>query len=166
MKQQMIAMQHMLPHVQPEGIYICEDLATSWVSGMFGGVRHGHVTGNPQFLRSTMVGLVHQTLDWLMAPSISTTQLLSGDELDNVPDDLFSRDSGMYHPWWKTVPAQVKHIHYYNQIVVYEKGVTYRPATWKTAGAAIPYQDSGTHPKVQWGGIIKKLDSISGESLL
>lgn len=48
MKQQMTTLRYMLPHVQPEGIYICEDLVTSWLSP-FGGVKHGHVGGDPAF---------------------------------------------------------------------------------------------------------------------
>lgn len=100
-----------------------------------------------------------------MAPSINSEQVLVGDELDAVPDDLFSQDDDS-HSWWKKIPAQVKHIHYYNQIVVYEKSVTYRPVAWRTAGFEIPYEDSRQHPNGKWGPIIKRLDSIFGKSLL
>ena len=63
MKQQMIAIEEMLPHVQPEGVYICEDLNTSWMPN-FGGVKHADVS-NEIFRDRTMAGLVHKTMDWL-----------------------------------------------------------------------------------------------------
>lgn len=165
MKQQMFAMKHMLSHVQPQGVYICEDLATSWLK-KFGGIRNEYIGGDPEFLKSTMVGLVHQTLDWFMASSISGKSIIKKTDLDEIPEDLFVGRHGLDSSWWKVVTSQVKHIHYYNQIVVYEKGVTYKPAVWRTIGKVIPYADSGSHDAVNWKRIIGKLDSIFGDSQL
>lgn len=165
MEQQMFAMKHMLSHVQPQGVYMCEDLATSWLT-KFGGIRNGHIGGSPDFLKSTMVGLVHQTIDWFMASSIIGKSIITRPDLDDLPDDLFVGIHGLDSSWWKVVASQVKHIHYYNQVVVYEKGITYKPSTWRTIGTRIPYDDSGSHDPVDWKKIIKNLDSIFGDSLL
>lgn len=146
MEQQMIAIKHMLPHVQPEGVYMCEDLATAWLEN-FGGYPNGFVGGNPDFLKRTMVGLVHQTLDWFMAPAISGTDSRAREDVDEMPDDMFSGDHTLDSSWWKVIPSQVKHIHYYNQLVVYEKGVTYTSMDWETVGTKLPYEDSGVHER-------------------
>lgn len=117
MKQQMLTLEEMLPHVQPEGLYICEDLGTSWSDERgpktnFGGMPGGTV-GNRTFLDSTTVGLVHKTMDWFQASWITGGGATQPTLLSDVPDDLFPET------WWKKIPEQVKHIHYYNQIVVY-----------------------------------------------
>ncbi|CAJ1947460.1 unnamed protein product [Cylindrotheca closterium] len=159
MEQQMFTIKHMLPHVQSQGVYMCEDLATSWLK-KFGGLPNEHVSNSPEFLKHTMVGLVHQTMDWLLASSVSGKSIITRPDLDQVADDVF--DSS----WWKVIPSQVKHIHYYNQIVVYEKGVTYKPSPYRTIGKQIPYKESGTYDSLDWTIIMEKLDSIFGESLL
>jgi len=64
MVDQMVAMEHMLPHVQVEGVFICEDLSTSW-SAPYGG-RAKEDARNAKFLETTMVGLIHKSLDWFM----------------------------------------------------------------------------------------------------
>ena len=40
MSQQRLSMEMMLPHLQPDGVFMCEDLATSWGEG-FGGIPWG-----------------------------------------------------------------------------------------------------------------------------
>ncbi|CAJ1949185.1 unnamed protein product [Cylindrotheca closterium] len=168
MKQQMVAMEHMLPHVQPEGVYMCEDLGTSWKPN-FGGIKFGSVGKDNKWVATTMVGLVHQSLDWFMAPANAgagkgNTVL---QDVKTIPDDRFDLSpESPSNRWWKTIPNQVKHIHYYSQIVVYEKGVTYQGAGWKTIGTRIPYKDSGTRERVDWKSIIGRLDGIFGEGLL
>jgi len=151
MKQQMIAIEEMLPHVHEEGVYICEDLSTTWARKHFGGVMGGDVSSQ-KFLEGTMYGLVHKTMDWLQSDWISGG-LLKPVEL---PDDAFPEK------WWKTILRQVKHIHFYNQFVVYEKGKTHKPHLITTVGASIPYTDSGYHKPVDWDPILKKLQTYTG----
>eukprot|EP00980_Cylindrotheca_fusiformis_P015647 scaffold4501_cov118-Cylindrotheca_fusiformis.AAC.7 len=166
MEQQKVAIREMLPHVQSEGVYMCEDLATSWHKKKYGGIPNAYVGKDPKFLKDTMVGLVHQTLDWFMAPAMHGTHPRVQQSLDEIPEDKFSGDQSDDSSWWKVIPSQVKHIHYYNQIVVYEKGQTYKSLPWVSIGNKIPYRDSGEHPRVDWKSIVGKLDSIFGESLL
>lgn len=111
MRQQMVTLEEMLPHVQPEGVYICEDLATSWSAG-FGGI-HGATIYDRTFLDSTMVGLVYRTMDWLQAGWRVCGSGIIPTPLSDMPDDMFPET------WWKKIPEQVKHIHFYNQAVVY-----------------------------------------------
>jgi hypothetical protein len=134
MHQQIIAMKELLPHVQPEGVYMCEDLATSWTQS-FGGIP-GAWVNDPQFLLKTMVGFVHQTLDWLQYGWIRGHPLQYSDR----PDGFFGEE---HREFWRIIPNTVKHIHYYNQLVVYEKGLTYKPRHVRTVGTVIPYKDSG-----------------------
>ena len=61
MKQQRVAMEEMLPYVQSNGIYMCEDLSTSW-STNFGGHKFQD-SRDCKFMKDTMVGLVHQSMD-------------------------------------------------------------------------------------------------------
>lgn len=151
MTQQMVALEEMLPHVQPEGVYICEDLATSWIAHYQGyPMQDVH---NQTFLQHTMVGLVHKTIDWL------NHGWYAGDYKTNyhdLPDDYFPEK------WWHIIPQQVKHIHYYNQFVVYEKGHSEVPSRYKTVGKRIPYQDSGIHKPVDWNFIMKKIQHYTG----
>eukprot|EP00526_Cylindrotheca_closterium_P016763 CAMPEP_0113623180 /NCGR_PEP_ID=MMETSP0017_2-20120614/11917_1 /TAXON_ID=2856 /ORGANISM="Cylindrotheca closterium" /LENGTH=332 /DNA_ID=CAMNT_0000533107 /DNA_START=62 /DNA_END=1057 /DNA_ORIENTATION=- /assembly_acc=CAM_ASM_000147 len=146
MHQQILALKEMLPHVQPEGVYMCEDISSSWNAG-YGGVRNGFVGGNPMFLSKTMAGLIHQTMDWFMASGMQARGFLS---LDDLPDDAFQGEHTQDSLWWKTIPSQVKHIHYYNSLVVYEKGLTHIPTKWESTGEYIPYKDSGVHEPVNW----------------
>jgi hypothetical protein len=165
MLQQTVAIREMLPHVQSEGIYMCEDLGTSWLKG-FGGIPNAYVGGDPKFLKNTMVGLIHQTLDWFMAPAMHGTSSRVRLSVDEMPDNKFAGNHTLDGSWWKVIPSQVKHIHYYNQIVVYEKGETYKSMDWLTIGKKIPYTFSGEHPNVDWKRMMRKLDNIFGESLL
>mmetsp|Transcript_22746 Transcript_22746/g.56206 ORF Transcript_22746/g.56206 Transcript_22746/m.56206 type:complete len:377 (-) Transcript_22746:250-1380(-) len=167
MSQQRHSLEHMLPHVQPEGVFMCEDLGTSW-SSSFGGVPEGHV-GKFDFVSKTMVGLIHQTMGWFVAAAyqggggpntvMRPVHRLKDDTFDLNPE---SPNGG----WWRTIPTQVKHIHYYNQIVAYEKGVTYQAESWRTIGHMIPYKKSGEHEPVNWKSVIQRLDEIFGEGLL
>ena len=154
MDQQMIALREMLPHVQPQGVYILEDLSTSWTPG-FGGLPQGRAS-NPAFLDSTTVGLVHKTFDWLQAPFVdpSVASAMDPDRVEDIRQDLFDE------AWWKVVPGQVRHIHYYSQAVVYEKGITYQPDHLRTVGDEIPYQPSGEHPPVDWHLILKRIQEL------
>lgn len=144
---------------------MCEDLATSWLE-RFGGIPNAYVGGDPNFVKDTMVGLIHQTLDWFMAPALHGTDSRVRQLVDEMPDNKFDGNHSLDTSWWKVIPSQVKHIHYYNQIVVYEKGKTYKSMDWLTIGNKIPYTYSGEHPKVDWKSVMRKLDNIFGESLL
>ena len=149
MKQQMMAMEKMLPHLQPEGVYVCEDINTSWAP-YFGG-RPNEDARNRKFLDKTYVGLVHKSLDWLnagwFAGDVTKWQLPADDRYDEL--------------WWKVVPNQVKHIHYYNQIVVYEKGLVIHIPSMKTTGSSIPYRNSGVLKKTPWKNVLEELKTYT-----
>lgn len=151
MAQQKTAIRQMLPHVQPQGVYMCEDLSTSW-HGSFGGVPNGWVT-NQQFLEPTTAGFVHKTLDWLNYGWIKggATRYL------DLPDNFFGEED---KDFWRTIPQQVKHIHYYNQAVVYEKGQTYAAGRYNTVGTSIPLKDSGVHAPLNWTEIVQRSESL------
>jgi len=152
MNQQIVAMKEMLPHVQPDGVYMCEDLSTSW-SPSFGGYKmkdHRH----DDFREKTMVGIVHRTLDWLNFGWIPGG-VMSWDR-PNLPTKYWPNE-----PWWREFAQTVKHIHYYNQIVVYEKGHVDIPFAAKTVGDTIPYKESGKHAKVDWPPILSRISEYT-----
>jgi len=153
MDQQKVAMEMMLPHVQPDGVFMCEDIATSWSRG-FGGIRGGTAL-NTDFVKTTMQGLVLQSLDWLNSGFVFGAWNGVNWDSNAVPADGFGVD------WWNVVTSQVKHIHYYNQLVVYEKGLTFAPVDVKTVGTSIPYRNSGTHERVDWDFVMKKVRSFT-----
>eukprot|EP00980_Cylindrotheca_fusiformis_P015649 scaffold4502_cov121-Cylindrotheca_fusiformis.AAC.1 len=107
MEQQKVAIREMLPHVQSEGVYMCEDLATSWHRKKYGGIPNAYVGSDPKFLKDTMVGLVHQTLDWFMAPAMHGTHPRVQQSLDEIPEDKFSGDHSDDSSWWKVIPSQL-----------------------------------------------------------
>lgn len=151
MKQQRITMKEMLPHVQPDGVYMCEDLSTSW-SQQYGG-HPFQDSRNVTFMRDTMVGLVHQSMDWLNAAWISGK--ISYDDKDHPRLNDFWPDE----PWWKEFSSSVKHVHYYNQVVVYEKGHVEKMFATKTVGNQIPDWDSGEHSKVDWSSVLERVQA-------
>jgi hypothetical protein len=111
MNQQRVAMKVMLPHVQPDGVFVCEDLSTSW-SGNFSGYSFKD-SRDSDFLEKTMIGLssVHRSMDWLQAgwiPGKVRREDITSEEMKNFwPDDT----------WWLEFHRTVKHIHYYNQLL-------------------------------------------------
>jgi len=54
----------MLPHVQVEGVFICDDSSTSW-SAPHGGHANQDAR-NAEYLENTMVGWIHKSFDWFM----------------------------------------------------------------------------------------------------
>lgn len=150
MEQQRVAIEEMLPHVQPEGVYICEDLSTSWAPS-FGGVINGDVD-NAGFRDRTMVGYIHKTYDWLNANWIS-----GGTKNPRPPRD------GQYPPMWKVIHEQVKHIHLYDQLVVYEKGVPMVPRSTGSVGTWVfePKLEGQVNGPVDWDLVLKKIQSFT-----
>jgi len=152
MEDQIVTMEHMLPHVQVEGIFICEDLSTSW-SPPYGG-RANKDARHAEFVETTMVGLIHKSLDWFMYGYMPGENHWQAEQ---VPDTHWVQQKA----WWKVVPSQVKHIHYYKNLVVYEKGVTPTPKAIRTVGNLIPYGPSGEHPPTDWTGVLQKLQNYT-----
>lgn len=149
MNQQRLALEVMLPHLQSEGVFFCEDINTSW-SKTYGGIPAGD-TRNTAFMETTFVGLAHRTMDWFMAG------WLSGNEMKwKLPADNTFPDT-----WWKVVPDQVKHIHLYNQAIVYEKGLVRQSPSIMTTGSSIPYRNSGEHSKTDWPLVLSKLQNYT-----
>ena len=149
MKQQRVATEEMLPHVQSNGVYMCEDLSTSW-SPKFGGHKFQD-SRDSEFMKDTMVGLVHRSMDWLNAAWIPG-QVMTDSKNDTKLNDFWPDEL-----WWKEFSSSVKHIHYYNQVVVYEKGLVEKMFATKTIGYSIPYGDSGEHSKVEWLSVLERV---------
>lgn len=154
MRQQRTAMKEMLPHVQPDGVYMCEDLSTSW-SPTFGG-QSNKDSRDSSFQEETMVGLIHRSMDWLQAGWV-TGKVMSEDTGSLRTNDFF----GPNEDWWLEFHQSVKHIHYYNQLVVYEKGYREPAFDVKSVGNAIPYTDSGVHAKVEWGPVLDRVSNYT-----
>lgn len=153
MTQQRLSMEMLLPHVEPNGVFMCEDLSTSWGT-QFNGVPFG-TSASPDFRDRTMMGLVLRSVEWLQAGWIGgrvMTPSLDHQELDETWKDT---------PWWREFAKSVKHIHVYNQLVVYEKGFVETPYATKTVGTSIPYTASGQKPKVQWGPILDRIKTLT-----
>jgi len=115
MVQQSVTIASMYTQVKPGGIYLCEDLATSY-SVKFG--------GNPDFQlpesSGTMVGFSKSFPDLVNANFINTSKLVLSQK--QIADTLDS-------------------VHYYNQIFVLEKsyGNVRLPVTRHKFGKKIPY---------------------------
>lgn len=150
MNQQRVAMKEMLPHVQPDGVYMCEDLSTSWSEDSFGFKFKD--SRDSEFLEETMVGLVHRSMDWLQAGWIPGKVMWEKTEHKKLRK-FWSNDES----WWLEFHRTVRHIHYYNQLVVYEKGYKEPAFAMKTIGEEIPYEYSGEHKKVDWGPILDRV---------
>jgi phosphoribosyl 1,2-cyclic phosphodiesterase len=159
MEQQITAIRHFLPHVQPEGIYMCEDLGTSWQK-IYGGIPNGksYSPDDLRFMNETMVGFIHQTMDWFTAATMRGKHSYYAQEIDTIFNCKFDCSDSPTNPWWKTIPKQVKHIHYYNQLVVFEKGVTQMPTPLQTVGTEIPIGYSGEYDPINWKRILQKID--------
>jgi len=153
MNQQRVAMKEMFPHVQPDGVYICEDLSTSW-SESFSGYKFKD-SRDSKFLEETMVGLVHRSMDWFQAGWIP------GNVMQEDAESTWMKNFWPNENWWLELHKAVKHIHYYNQLVVYEKGYREPAFAVKTVGAEIPYTDSGEHAKVDWGPILERVSNYT-----
>eukprot|EP00956_Cyclotella_meneghiniana_P024854 scaffold50660_cov69-Cyclotella_meneghiniana.AAC.3 len=151
MNQQRTAMKEMLPHVQPDGVYMIEDLCTSWASAWQGYSMKD--SRDSKFLEETTVGLVHRSMDWLQAGWIRGLVMK---EDTNVMKNFWPNEN-----WWLEFHKTVKHIHYYNMLVVYEKGYKEPAFTLKTIGTELPWEDSGEHEKVDWGPILERVSNYT-----
>jgi len=152
MVEQRTAIREMLPHVQPHGVYMCEDLSTSWGEGHGG--RPMQDSRNTAFLLNTMYGFVHRTIDWLNAGYVRGSVMSERYDLG----DFFGDDE----TWWKTFHDTVKSIHVYNQIVVYEKGYKQNAFATKTVGSVIPLKDKGVvYKKTPWETVIPRIQSYT-----
>mmetsp|Transcript_17345 Transcript_17345/g.29912 ORF Transcript_17345/g.29912 Transcript_17345/m.29912 type:complete len:372 (+) Transcript_17345:335-1450(+) len=153
MDQQRLAMEMLLPHITPDGVFMCEDLSTSW-GKQFGGMPGGTMA-NVQFRNKTTMGLVLQTVEWLNAGWIPGGVM--NFQMDHPIIQTYWQDT----PWWKEFVRKVKHVHLYNQLVVYELGHYDKPYATKTVGYEIPYADSGQREKVVWEPILERIKSLT-----
>ena len=103
-----------------------------------------------------MVGLVHHTHDWLNNGWIAGGVMHD----QQLPATHYYAD----YPWWRVIPDEVKHIHYYNQLVVYEKGRTFRATNAQTTGRAIPTTDSGTRTPIDWSTMMANIQSLTNST--
>jgi len=156
MDQQRVAFRELLPHVQPNGVYMCEDLSTSWAE-RFSGMPLKD-SRDSVFLRETMYGLIHRTIDWLNSGYIYGGLMTENfSELERK--DFFGNDESL----WKEFQHTVKSVHVYSQIVVYEKGHVNEAFTTMTVGSSIPYQNSKNivYEKTDWNNVLSKVQSYT-----
>ena len=156
MDQQQFLFRELLPHVQPNGVYMCEDLSTSW-SKKYGSMPFRD-SRDTAFLHGTMYGLVHRTIDWLNSGWIAG-QVMREDPTSLVNKDFFGKDEVM----WKEFQQTVQSIHIYSQIVVYEKGHVNVGFTTKTVGTVIPYTNTKNivYDKTDWNNVLLKVQSYT-----
>jgi len=155
MKQQRTAMKEMFPHVQSNGVYMCEDLSTSWAEEYQG--YSNMDSRDSKFLQETMVGLVHRTMDWFQGGWIPGRVMDEGNMENETMKNFFGPSESWFFEFYKTV----KHIHYYNQLVVYEKGYREPAFAVKTVGNEIPGLYSGEYAKVEWGPILDRVSNYT-----
>ncbi len=161
MSQQINNFQTMTNFVKPDGIFACEDLATSWATS-FGGVSNTGVTSK-DFVDKTMVGRVHHSIDWLHAGFISGDVMSVKRTAAERPQDLYPD-----MPEYQSFLRDFKSIHVYNQIVFFQRG-TYFQENLQTKGRKIPYgSGGGTYSgyKLPWDKVEKELSQILGEDKL
>jgi len=154
MSAQRTAMEIMWPHVKDDGVYVCEDLNTSWnAQGGYKGKRMSDER-DEYFRENTMMGLVHRTIDWLHYSWVAGRT--------GSPDPPERLNEGFWpERWWKQFAISCKHIHIYNQIVVYEKGQSEIFST-RTIGYQLPVSTSGDHEKIDWKDISSKVAAYTG----
>jgi len=159
MSQQINNFQTMTDFVKPDGLFVCEDLATSW-SGGYGGIRNGN-SGSKDFVDKTMIGRIHHSIDWLHAGYISGNVMSESRNAAERPQDLYPD-----MPEYRSFLKDFKSIHVYNQIVFFQRG-SYFQKPLKTKGTHIEYSSreySGY--KLPWDKVEKELSQILVEDKL
>jgi hypothetical protein len=104
MDMQRITFENVFPMIRKNGVYACEDLATSYVH-QFGGLS-GVMA--PQSMGSTMISLTQQFVDWL------NSYFVDGTFRSREPTNLLSGIA-------RTFALEANSIHFYSQLVVVEK---------------------------------------------
>lgn len=138
MHQQIVTFQHAFPHVKLNGVYECEDLATSYTAS-FGGqpIKPGHGAGGPP---GSFISLCKEMIDWLhchfaahgnpVEPKSTCSEFKSGP----------LADAGFVQSAYS--------LHFYSQILIVEKARVV-PPTWIEIGDyTIPYGG----PTSSWNG--------------
>ena len=134
MDMQKITFSAMFPVVKPDGIYVCEDLATSYFPN-FGGNPSPAPADEPTILDKTFVGSTMKWVDWLHSVFYSTPSAAS------ALAERFQRE--------------VQSIHYYQQIVLLEKAPGNKfSGTIKVGQFAFPYGSS----RSTWDGKFFPMD--------
>lgn len=155
MDQQRFVFKELLPHVQPNGVYMCEDLSTSW--GTDFGSKPFRGSRDLVFLNGTMYGLIHRTIDWLNSGWIAGN-VMHEDPTALVNKEFFGKDESM----WKVFQQTVSSIHIYTSIVVYEKGHVNVAFHTKTVGTVIPFvKTNNVYNKTDWNNVLRKVQSYT-----
>ena len=155
MDQQRFVCKELLPHVQPNGVYMCEDLGTS--RGTDYGSKPFRDSRDSVFLNGTMYGLVHRTIDWLNSGWIAGN-VMHEDPTALVNKEFFGKDESM----WKVFQQTVSSIHIYTSIVVYEKGHVNVAFHTKTVGTVIPFvKSNNVYNKTDWNNVLRKVQSYT-----
>jgi len=120
MDMQKITFSEMFPVVKPNGIYACEDLATSYFPN-FGGNHNPAPANKPRILDKTFVGSTMKWVDWLHSVFYAKPSAA------NALAERFQRE--------------VQSIHYYQQIVLLEKAPGNKfPGTIKVGDFSFDYK--------------------------
>ena len=103
------------------------------------------------------MGLVQRSIEWLNVGWVPGGVM----KYQSNHKDLNTRAGWEDTPWWKEFVTRVKHIHLYNQLVVYELGYVEQPYDVKSIGLSIPVKESGEHKKVKWGPVLEKVKTYT-----
>lgn len=106
MRQQIVSFEEIYPHVKKDGVYLCEDLLTSYWKGYGGGYKR----------RNTFIEYSKNWIDQLNAYHSQSRKL-------------------RVNEFTKTA----KSVHYYDSVVVIEKGTVEPPQVSTTGVATIPH---------------------------
>ena len=123
MEQQKVTFNLMFSHVKTDGIYITEDLATSFAH-RFGGVPYQSRAHPDTFLEYSMLWI-----NWLNG------YFVDGDMRRNTPSSKLS-------DFERKFADSVASIHYYSQLVLVEKGKMGPPSTILSGKRKIPYAET------------------------
>jgi hypothetical protein len=121
MSQQRVTFDAMFEHVTSDGVFVVEDLATSYVPP-YGGVPYT----KEESKKATFIEYCKQWTDWLNPFFLDGSMVaLSPSAKLNGISQIFSQSASS--------------IHHYSQIVVVEKGKVGIPTTIKVGSREIPY---------------------------
>jgi len=135
MKQQITTFQLMYPEVKLNGVYACEDLATSYAR-RFGGVNQQ--PGALEGPRGSFIELSKQMIDWLNC--YFSTGTVMGSKSCSMEFDAIPGATNFIQKGYS--------LHFYSQIMFIEKAKVVPPRNYRSGGYSISTGSSST----KWDG--------------
>ena len=153
MKQQISSFQRMSNFVRSDGLYTCEDLATSYARSI-GGKRRASLD-DAEFRNDTMLGRISHSITWLHAGFWDGKPGKTTETSADRPQNVYP-----HYPAYNNFLCDFKSIHVNNQIVFYKRG-TYNQKPVKTKGVKIAYK-SGNYSgyRLPWDKVENEMGAI------